>query len=102
MSVKSAGEVWFKKNHNDDNKIKEINSPRDRGVKVNKIIDKNIEEHWVIASIEYDEGESLGIRWFWGTSGYPNGRGWATWLVISKEMAQVLSHNSHIADFCKK
>ena len=104
MPVKYAGESWFRKYHHNDEMIKKINSPGKAKVKVLRILDKDAENYWILAKIEYGGKEVLGIRWFYdnnGASGYPNSRGWATWLVIDKSMAKVLSNNSHISDFCK-
>ena len=97
MAVKNCGKKWFKSNFHDDKKVKEITS----GINsVNKIIDKNEKEHWVIVGLtNKNDKELLGIRWFWGNSGFPSQAGWGTWLHISKEMAKTLSKNSHIDDF---
>ena len=61
MAVKNCGKKWFKSNFHDDKKVKEITS----GINsVNKIIDKNEKEHWVIVGLtkKTDGKYVLGIK----------------------------------------
>ncbi len=97
--LKFCGEDWFKQHGHNDQEIKRITS----GVQsVDKIIEKDHENNWVLAKITQTDGNhALGIRWFWNKSGFPNRSGWGVWLVINKSMAKVFCNNSHIKEFAE-
>lgn len=38
----------------------------------------------------YDGKQTLGIRWFWDNSGFPNSHGYGTWMVLAKELTNAL------------
>ena len=78
------------------------NFPKNKKVKVLEVLlqtHKKIEVKfadnnwpWVIARLEYDDKECLGIRYLFsptrGEVGYPNGRGYPHWFIIPNVMKQ--------------
>lgn len=72
----------------DDQKILEINSPRDKLSGPYAVVFKNIEERWAVVAFDWDGEPRLGIRWFWGNGGNPFSSGHGTWLVIPPSLSK--------------
>lgn len=65
-----------------DADILNLNSPLHSVGGPYNIVYKNITERWAVVALDWDGEPRLGIRWFWGSTGTPNARGYATWFVI--------------------
>jgi hypothetical protein len=74
-----AGELFSLE---DDSGILRINSPKDSVGGPYSVVYKDLKERWAIVAMDWEEVPSLGIRWFWGSSGNPVSSGYPTWLII--------------------
>lgn len=77
----------------DDNKILQINSPKEKLSGPYTVVFKNIEERWAIVAFDWYKEPGikephLGIRWFWGSGGTPFSSGHGTWLVIPQSLSR--------------
>jgi hypothetical protein len=57
----------------DDSKILELNSPQSRVRGPYVVVFKELEERWAIVAMDWEGKPRLGIRWFWGNNGNPQG-----------------------------
>ena len=80
MSVRSAGEHY----NLNATCILQINAPRQsvRGPYVVVYHTPPDGERWAVVALDWNAAPTLGIRWFWSSSGHPNRGGWATWFII--------------------
>lgn len=83
--MKNTGENF---DLNDDNKILQINAPKDRVGGPYTVVFKNIKERWAIVALKWDGQPRLGIRWFGGNSGIPSGFGHGEWFIIPTSISK--------------
>jgi hypothetical protein len=68
--------------------IKSIRAPKELvTVPPVDIVYTSSAERWVIVTLKWDGKPRLGIRWFWGTNGYPTVFGNAAWFVLPPNIA---------------
>jgi hypothetical protein len=84
MSEKRAGIDFPLEN---DQRVLNINSPQDSVSGPYEVIYRDIDDRWAVVTLRWDKKPCLGIRWFWGNSGNPSSRSYATWLVIPDALA---------------
>jgi hypothetical protein len=105
MSVRFAGNgkngnpVFEMKN---DEEILKIDSPKSNLVGGPYVVVlKDVSERWAITAFDWvyeDSGvkQVLGIRWFWGGSGFPLASGFAAWTVLPDSLSRlILKDNFH-------
>ena len=105
-TMRRAGEKFPMK---DDGKILQINTPKSNLRGPWFVIYKNLSKHWALVMLHWkDPNETdfkprLGLRWFYGIAGTPSVRGLATWLILPKEMSEIILDNLSIeADIRQK
>ena len=86
MPVNDAG---IKYNLNTSNILK-INSPRTVLGGPHTVVYKSNIPRFAIVTIDWHKKPSFGIRWFYGNLGYPNSRGWSTWMVVPELVTDIL------------
>lgn len=97
MSVmkKNAGKNF---NLKDDKEILSIDSPRQNVLGPWLVVYKNVPDRWAIVILHYDTKPCLGIRWFYGNTGTPAVRGFATWFIIPELMVESIVDKLPIDD----
>lgn len=78
-----AGENFDLEN---DDKILEINSPKNFVGGPYCVIFKDIDKRWAIIALDWDGKPNIAIRWFWGNAGNPTSTGYPTWLIIPSQL----------------
>ena len=71
-----------------DNRILEIKSPKERVGGPHVVVFKNLDERWAIVAMDWDGEPRVGIRWFWGNGGHPFSSAHPTWLVVPPSLSQ--------------
>ena len=72
----------------ENDKILEINSPRNSVGGPYVVVFKNVDERWAIVAMDWDKEPRLGIRWFWGGGGNPFSSSHPIWLVIPPSLSR--------------
>ena len=85
MSVKNAGDRFLLT----DTEILKIDSPRN-SIEVFKVIFIEKDERWAVVAANWDNEPRLCMRWFWGSTGFPQSHGWAAWMVITPKLADAI------------
>ncbi len=113
MGVRNAGEDYPL----DDDSILKINSPQKHVGGPYAVVTKSVESRFAIVAMDWYKKPTLGIRWFYGNCGYPNTRGYSTWLMapefvkkylvsedvnLTQLIEDFLTKNRLIDDFLKK
>ena len=93
----------------DDGQILRINTPKSNLRGPWFVVKKDLSKRWALVMLSWkDPNETdfkprLGLRWFYGIAGTPSVRGLATWLILPKEMSEILVGNLSIdADIRQK
>ena len=87
---KNAGKDF---NLEEDEEILSIDSPRQNVLGPWFVIYKDVSDRWAIVILHYDSKPRLGIRWFYGNTGTPAVRGFATWFIIPELMLESILGN---------
>ena len=75
-------------NLKDNEKILEINSPKNSVGGPYVVVYKDLVERWVIVAMDWDGEPRLGIRWFWSKGGNPLSSTYPIWLVIPPSLSK--------------
>lgn len=71
-----------------NDKILELNSPRNNVGGPYVVVFKNIDERWAIVAMDWNKQPRLGIRWFGGNGGTPFSSSHPIWLVIPPNLSR--------------
>ena len=73
-----------------DERIKKVNSPKNRCGDRHVVVYKDEDEQWAIVALDWDGKPGLAIRWFWNKLGFPISYGHPTWFIIPIELYDVI------------
>lgn len=71
-----------------DKDILSVCSPREHVDGPYSIVFKG--DNWAIVTLDYDNGHSLGIRWFDERNGNPSSHNYPTWFIIPRELYRTI------------
>lgn len=95
----SAGETFPLTSDKD---ILSINSPKNSLKGPWFVVHCDVTNRWAIVIMHWNDEPRLGIRWFYGTSGTPSVRGYATWLVIPDSLSEAILSKLPISPSLRK